>query len=153
MPIQATFSVYIKPQYYNDVHFTLNESGFTVKTSAQDIPENEKGSSLPKFLICIKTAQTAADALNSQNFVLGIRGVEDVLPMYDPIKEKSPWYKSGIIPISISSIVTLILIYSVIESLPLKMTFFDILRAASIPVIGTFLTQILFKYFPHEHSL
>jgi hypothetical protein len=150
VPIRATFSVYIKSQNYDEVVSALKGQEFEVKAEAV---ESETKTSNTKLIVCSRNAQSPAEALNYEAHIDSFKGIDHVIPMFDNVKEELRWYKKPIIPIAISSIITLLIVYQAIVNPPQPEDSVGILITIGIPTIVTFLTQLGYRYFAHEQII
>lgn len=151
MPIRATFSVYIKSQNYDEVVSALKGQEFEVKTEAVESETNKIPNT--KLIVCSRNAQSPAEALNYEAHIHSFKGIDQVIPMFDNVKEELRWYKKPIMPIAISSIITLLIVYQAIVNPPQPEDSVGILITIGIPTIVTFLTQLGYRYFAHEQII
>jgi len=150
--IRARFSVYVKSQNYQEVISALQGQEFEVKTEAVE-SESNKTANTTKLIVCSRPAQTCAEALNYEAHIFSFKGIDNVIPMFDNVKEELRWYKKPIIPIAFSSIITLLIVYQAIINPPQPEDYGGILITIGIPTIVTFLTQLGYRYFAHQRII
>ena len=92
------------------------------------------------------------EANNLHSYILSLDGVEDAIPSYEYIDEKEKWYKTSIIPIILSSVITALTILAIVH--PLKEVD-DTSKAISIlvPTSITVLIQIIYRYYREDSVL
>lgn len=141
--IKIYFTIYLEnSKFFERVFSNLKFSNFQVlKIGKQSIE-----------ILAIKNVLSCMEANNLHSYILSLDGVEDAIPSYEYIDEKEKWYKTSIIPIILSSVITALTILAIVH--PLKEVD-DTSKAISIlvPTSITVLIQIIYRYYREDSVL
>lgn len=142
MTLLAQYYLKIDPAKYPEILGVLKNLEFEIK-NAEDVTKTAITNN-PNGIVCFKNFpdDQIYRSIDTNNFLHTIDGVTTVLFM--PTQKKS---KTHLIPISLSTAVTFLLIIGAIYKIKSEPSIEDILLIAGIPTAVTFLSQILFRYF------
>ena len=137
--IKASFTVILRSQrFFDNIRDNLNTNDFSVSQIGQS--RNE--------LLCSKKVKNCIDVTNLESYILSLTGVDDCNPLYEFIDEKDKWYKSPVIPLILTAIVTGLTLWSALDNLNLM--YWDKVTRVAIPVIISTASYTVYRHFKEE---
>jgi len=142
LTLVVTYYLKLRADRYNELLGPLGNLGFKVlraeDTSSTAVQNN------PTELVCSKNFadDEISKSLDNYTFLQNLDGIDTVLVM--PEQKKS---KKMLIPFSISSTITFLVIMGALYQVIENVTASDILLIAGIPTVVTFMSQLLYGYF------
>jgi len=142
LTLVVTYYLRIRVDRYTELLGPLENLGFKVYR-AEDMSSTAVHNN-PTEIVCFRNFadDEISKSLDSYNFLQNLDGVETVLAM--PEQKKS---KKMLVPISISSGITFLMIMGALYQVLENVTASDILLIAGIPTAVTFMSQLLYAYF------
>lgn len=138
--IKTSFTIYLEDPYFCESVFChLKHSKFEVSKIGQE----------EKELFAIKNVANCIEATNLEAYVTRLDGVKDAIPTYEYVDDQVKWYKTSLIPIILSALITALTILVIVYPLD---GIDDTHKSLSIiiPTSITVFIQIIYRYFREE---